>query len=86
MAHKVNIIMYHYVRNLCQCRYPGIKVLSVSRFRQHLKALTNLGEIIVGSDIVAASKGKIDLPDRAFWLTFDDGYSDHYENVFPLLD
>ena len=86
MAHKVNIIMYHYVRNLCQSRYPGIKGFSVSRFRQHLKALTNLGEIIVGSDIVAASKGKIDLPDRAFWLTFDDGYSDHYENVFPLLD
>ena len=78
--------MYHYVRNLSQSRYPNIKGLSVSKFRQHLRALTNLGEILVGSDIVAASKGKIDLPDRAFWLTFDDGYSDHYKNVFPLLD
>ena len=78
--------MYHYVRNLSQSRYPNIKGLSVSQFRQQLKALTNLGEILVGSDIVAALNGKIDLPDRAFWLTFDDGYSDHYENVFPLLD
>ena len=58
MAHKVNIIMYHYVRNRRQSRYPGIKSFSVSGFRQHLKALTNLGEIIVGSDIVAASKVK----------------------------
>jgi peptidoglycan/xylan/chitin deacetylase (PgdA/CDA1 family) len=78
--------MYHYVRKLSRSRYPDIKGLSVSQFRQQLKALTNLGEILVGSDIVAALNGKIDLPDRAFWLTFDDGYLDHYENVFPLLD
>jgi peptidoglycan/xylan/chitin deacetylase (PgdA/CDA1 family) len=26
------------------------------------------------------------LPDNAALLTFDDGYSDHYKNVFPILD
>jgi hypothetical protein len=26
------------------------------------------------------------LPERALLLTFDDGYADHYQTVFPLLD
>ena len=37
-------------------------------------------------DLIAAVYEGKELPDRAAWLTFDDAYSDHYENVFPILD
>lgn len=86
MAQRINIITYHYVRNISQSRYPNVKGLEASEFRKHLEAFTNVGEVIIGSDVVGALKGEFDLPENVFWLTFDDGYSDHYETVFPLLD
>ncbi|TCV85154.1 poly-beta-1,6-N-acetyl-D-glucosamine N-deacetylase PgaB [Sulfurirhabdus autotrophica] len=36
-------------------------------------------------DILAAQKGGKALPDKAALLTFDDGYRNFYEEVFPLL-
>ncbi len=35
--------------------------------------------------MLAAVKGEGDLPPKALWLTFDDGYRDHFVNVFPEL-
>lgn len=85
MGQAVNIIMYHYVRELSRSRYPEIKALLVDEFRKHLDFFTKTGVVLTGQDIVAAQQGNFDLPENAFWLTFDDGYSDHYNYVFPLL-
>ena len=35
--------------------------------------------------IFAASEGKIELPEKAILLTFDDGYRSMYDRVFPIL-
>ena len=86
MAQLINIITYHYVRNISQSQYPGVKGLEAVEFRKHLEAFTNKGVVLNGSDIIAAMAAGNDLPEKVFWLTFDDGYSDHYETVFPLLD
>ena len=29
---------------------------------------------------------QVKLPDKSILLTFDDAYSDHFNNVFPILD
>lgn len=85
MANLVNIIMYHYVRELSRSRYPDIKGLLVNRFREHLELFDKSGRVVTGQDIVASQKGQHELPNNAVWLTFDDGYSDHYNYVLPLL-
>ena len=36
-------------------------------------------------DVIAAVQGKDVLPPNAALLTFDDGYRDHYDHVFPML-
>lgn len=86
MSLKCSIIMYHYVRELPYTRYPDIKGLRTSLFKEQLAYIQKYYTFVRGGDIIAAVYEKKQLPERAAWLTFDDGYSDHYENVFPILD
>ncbi len=83
---KCTIIMYHYVRELEYTRYPKIKARQTSEFKDQIKYLENNYEFVTVEDIIDVIYGKNELPDNAALLTFDDGYKDHYENVFPILE
>ena len=55
-------------------------------FVQQLEYLRTHGFNFVSmDDIIAANKGRKQLPEKAVLLTFDDGYLSFYEFVFPLL-
>lgn len=41
--------------------------------------------VISIDDVLAAEAGRRPLPENAIMLTFDDGYTNFYERVFPLL-
>ena len=83
---KCAIIMYHYVRELQYTRYPGIKGLKTSLFKEQLAYMRKYYNFVRHTDLLdAIYKGK-ELPPTAAWLTFDDAYLDHYNNVFPILD
>jgi peptidoglycan/xylan/chitin deacetylase (PgdA/CDA1 family) len=86
MNRTVTIVMYHYVRDLERSRFPAIKGLSVERFRRQLDYIQVRYTPIAVEDLLEAvsSPGK-DLPPNPILLTFDDGYSDHFATVFPLL-
>ncbi len=88
MGTKVSIIMYHYVRDLKHSRYPEIKGLRIEHFREQLEYIRKYYVIIRMEDLIeAVNDNKADkLPDNSLLLTFDDGYKDHYEFVFPVLD
>jgi len=78
--------MYHYVRDTAQTRFPAIKALSVDEFRGQLAYMQHRYEFVGVDEIIDALKtGRRDFPDNAALLTFDDGYIDHYETVFPIL-
>lgn len=77
--------MYHYVRDLKNSRYPDIKGLDTYLFKQQLAYLKDNYTFISMQDVVDALYGGKRLPENAVLLTFDDGYSDHYSTVFPLL-
>jgi peptidoglycan/xylan/chitin deacetylase (PgdA/CDA1 family) len=79
--------MYHYVRDLERSRFPAIRGLSIERFRRQLDYIQSCYTPIAAEDLLEAlSYPQKDLPPAPILLTFDDGYSDHFATVFPLLD
>lgn len=83
---KINIIMYHYVRDLRNSRYPGIKGLDYDLFKEQLEFLRKKFNFVTVQEVIAAYDNKCGLPQNAALLTFDDGYIDNFIYVFPLLD
>lgn len=78
--------MYHYVRPPGAGIHAGLKALSEDSFIEQLDYLGGGHEFISLEELVGA-EGRMDrLPGRAVLLTFDDGYRDHYETVFPHLE
>src|ERR1700733_2186665 len=86
MTQSLTIVMYHYVRDLERSRFPEIKGLSIERFCRQLDFIQSRHTPITVQDLFDAQAFKKALPPDPILLTFDDGYSDHFANVFPLLD
>lgn len=82
----LTIVMYHYVRDLQRSRYPAIRGRTIDAFRGQLDHFSRHYEVITVEQVGAAVRGETSLPDNACWLTFDDGYIDHFLSVFPLLE
>src|SRR5688572_27889430 len=80
-----SIVMNHYVRELRHARYPGIKGLDVEGFRGQVDYLRRHYNVVTMEDVVAALNDGDPLPEKPALLTFDDGYLDHFTNVFPIL-
>lgn len=83
---SLTIVMYHYVRDLARSHYPAIKALTTDEFRGQLDYLRRHYSFVTTRCVVAALRDQaVDLPANAALLTFDDGYLDHYQTVFPIL-
>lgn len=76
--------MYHYVRDLSHSRYPSIKGLDYSLFKEQINFFGQHFHIITMENVLEALEGGY-LPEKALLLTFDDGYIDHYMSVLPVL-
>ncbi|MDO8607358.1 MAG: polysaccharide deacetylase family protein [Phaeospirillum sp.] len=81
----LTIVMYHYVRDLARSRYPLIKGRDIAEFRGQLDHIARHHHVVTTEAVVEAVKGGEPLPANAAWLTFDDGYLEHFTQVFPLL-
>jgi len=86
MVQHITTVMYHYVRELEHSRYPDIKGLTVDDFRSQIEYIQKHYNVISGEQLTEAVVQGEELPQRAALLTFDDGYQDHYDYVFPILD
>jgi len=86
MSRPVTLVMYHYVRDLALSRFPAIKGLSLQRFRRQLDYIQAHHTPISVEQLLGALESGEDLPQNPILLTFDDGYGDHFANVFPFLD
>lgn len=82
---RLHIIMYHYVREIKNSKYPEIKGLEYKLFLEQLDFLQKEFQFISMEDVIETVSGRASLPERAVLLTFDDGYKDHYEFVYPEL-
>jgi peptidoglycan/xylan/chitin deacetylase (PgdA/CDA1 family) len=85
MSTELTIVMYHYVRNFKTSRYPNIKGLEYTGFLNQIDYLSRNYTIVRMEDVVDAQRSGAKLPENAALLTFDDGYAEHYDLVFPAL-
>ena len=82
---KVAIIMYHYIKDPASNIFKNLKSLSLNDFKSQIDYLSERFNFISYETLADAAMGQGLLPETGALLTFDDGYSDHYHNVFPLL-
>ncbi len=79
---RVPVMMYHDI-------LPEKKVffdVTPEEFEQHLKLIQQKGLTPISMDqLVTHLQTGLPLPEKPILLTFDDGYSGHYEYVYPLL-
>lgn len=77
--------MYHYVRELAISPYPRLKARAVDEFGEQLDYFLQYYSLVTMQECIDAVYCGKQLPRNALLLTFDDGYLDHYKNVFPIL-
>ena len=82
---SLTIVMYHYVREIKDSAYPLIKGLEFEGFKRQLDHLEASHTIITAEQLLAFANCAGEIPDNSCLLTFDDGYKDHIDYVFPEL-
>ncbi|MAN80232.1 MAG: polysaccharide deacetylase [Rhodospirillaceae bacterium] len=85
MNKPLTIVMYHYVRPIASSPWPGIKGIETARFERQLDHIQANYNPVSLARVIAARDGGEPLPENPLVLTFDDGYKDHYQHVFPAL-
>ena len=80
---RVTIITWHYVRNDASADLHARSVTEFDHQLEHIAA--NFTPVTLDAVIAATQDGNTALPANACLLTFDDGYRDHFETVFPRL-
>lgn len=83
----VSIIAYHYVREIKKSNYPNLKGIEYNLYKKQINYFKKNFNIISAEDLnyLLNSKKKVEFKKPLLMLTFDDGYIDHYEYVFPTL-
>lgn len=83
---NLTVVTYHYVRNTEETPYPRIKACSLSTFEAQLQYFQkHFTPVTIEQCRDVLDHRSKDFPKDAILLTFDDGFVDHYREVFPRL-
>lgn len=84
-GNNIYIVMYHYVKNIKKSEFPNQKGLEFNDFKKQIIFFKKNFNILSNdqfSNIIETQK----IPKKkSILLTFDDGYKDHLDYVFPYL-
>lgn len=86
MSNKLTVVMYHYVRDLKNSRFPEIKGCDIRLFKEQVQYIKKHYTPVTVEEVIDAYSNSRQLPDHAILLTFDDAYSDHFTYAFPVLE
>ena len=84
-APALQVVMYHYVRDLARTPYPRIKGMLLDDFRRQIDLLPRHYEMATLESALAFLAGTYQAPRDLCLLTFDDGLKEHARDVAPLL-
>ena len=79
---SLSVITFHYVREIKNSKYPNIKGLEFTEFKDQINYLVKNYEIISPEDLINKD---FNSKKKNVILTFDDGLVDHYKYVYPFL-
>ena len=82
---RLPILMYHYVRPLNKRLSAKHKALDLTEFSRQLGILSQEHYSISGTSVRSLTFDSSTNSKRPVWLTFDDGYLDHFQYVLPEL-
>jgi peptidoglycan/xylan/chitin deacetylase (PgdA/CDA1 family) len=85
LKNKIVGITYHYVRNFKSNKFKNINFLELEEFKRQIDYLKKNFNLIKFDEILSLNKDKKIYKKPFAFLTFDDGYLDHYKYVFPIL-
>jgi peptidoglycan/xylan/chitin deacetylase (PgdA/CDA1 family) len=78
--------MYHFVSSdKDSFLFKNMQGVTISEFEKQLSILTKNGLGLMEEDIKNAALTNDYPEDKYFYLTFDDGFKQHYNNVYPVL-
>ena len=80
MEPNLTIVMYHYIRPIADSKWPRVKGLELEDFKGQLDFFQHHYQPITVDQMLSG-----EIPPKAALITFDDGYADHYQYVFPEL-
>ena len=81
----LTIVVYHYVRGSAPAARPGYRGPTPASFCGQMDYIGRHYQVVTAEQVMSALDGGAALPKRAAWLTFDDGYREHYDCVLPEL-
>ena len=84
-GNNIYIVMYHYVRDIKKSKYPNLKGLEFSDFKEQILYFKKNFNVLSNFQFIKIINSKKIPKKKSVFLTFDDGYIDHYEYVFPFL-
>jgi len=83
--HTVPVVYYHSVGPVIQGWYRNFLTLDPEAFRAHLEYFSRNFTVISLKELWLIRTGQSETVRRPLVITFDDGYSDNFTWVFPLL-
>lgn len=82
---KLDVVMYHYVRDLPRTDFPRIKGMLPDDFRRQVNRLSESYEMASLESALAFLQGEYQPKRNLCLLTFDDCLKEHYAEVTPTL-
>lgn len=82
---QLDVITYHYVRDLPRTRFPQIKGMLLAKFEEQVQSLAERYEMATLESALAFLQGSYQPSRDLCLLTFDDGLKEHFTEVTPIL-
>lgn len=82
---RCKMVMYHYVRPIKNSKFTKIKGLEINDFIKQIDYFKKNYHFITADELLDCIYKSRSISPKSILLTFDDGFKDHYQYVFPIL-